>query len=218
MDNERLHGTEYSITLYCHVLLNWEWCTNFLQSRKDLVVIWHSGLNIQLPETCQSHHQLSSWLNHAWQFVQKEPNVKSEGMDALHRWAKVWSCSESNWHLLKGYSSCLSHPAKKGRQSYNYIINNASFLRLHHMLSEVNIKLKYPTPGPSDNNNQQLKMLANIKMLFHNYNDSRVQKCFTLGFWRYCSHGAVSQIVPRRMINAYSWLGYRKYELKSNML
>lgn len=42
------------------------------------------------------------------------------------------------------------------------------------MLSEVNIKVKYPTPGPSDTINQQLKMQANIKMLFHNYNDSRV--------------------------------------------
>lgn len=27
-------------------------------------------------------------------------------------------------------------------------------LRLHQMLSEVNIKVRYPTPGPSDNINQ----------------------------------------------------------------
>lgn len=58
------------------------------------------------------------------------------------------------------------------------------------MLSEVNIEVKYPTPGPFDNIIQQLKMPANIKMLFHNYNDSRVQKCLLLGFGRYCSHRA----------------------------
>lgn len=61
---------------------------------------------------------------------------------------------ETMWHLLKGYSSCLSRPAKKKRHSYNYIINNALFLRLHQMLSEVHIKGKYPTPAPSDKINQ----------------------------------------------------------------
>lgn len=32
------------------------------------------------------------------------------------------------------------------------------------MLSEVNIKVKYPTPGPSDNMNRQLKTQENMKI------------------------------------------------------
>lgn len=99
--------------------------------------------------------------------------TKCKGVDAHHRWTKVWFSSESNWHLLKGYSSSLSPPAKN-RSSYNCMIYNAFLLRLHQMLSAVKTSKWKIQPMFLLTLISNCKKVCKYQNIFHNYNDSRV--------------------------------------------